>query len=150
MTSNGASDSRFAPSADDTLLLRFPAQPHEVAPARHAVQQYLIDRGVTAEVTEDLQLVTSELVTNGILHGEPGWISVEVDVDGRAVRLRVTNEGPSATIPPVSEWRPATGTALSGRGLGIVRQLVDEAEVAGDEHVATVQCRRLLHVGAST
>lgn len=149
MTSNEASRSRPAPSADDHLVLRFPAHPEEIGPARHAVDEYLRARSVPGEIIEDLRLVTSELVTNGVVHGRPGWICVEVDLQRQIIRLRVTNDGPTAKIPPVSEWRPAPGLALSGRGLGIVRQLVDEVEVVGDQTAATVECSRAWSAGAA-
>jgi anti-sigma regulatory factor (Ser/Thr protein kinase) len=145
MTTNGAVPSRCAPSSldSDPLLLRVPTDPIEVGGARHAVHDYLHRRGVPAGVVDDLQLVVSELVTNAILHGRPGTLELAVELSRpRRVVVRVTNDGPAAAIPPVAEWRPASALAISGRGLGIVRQLVDHADVVGDEASTTVVCHR--------
>jgi anti-sigma regulatory factor (Ser/Thr protein kinase) len=145
MTTNGAVPSRCAPSAlaADPLVLQLPTDPVEVGGARRAVHDYLHRLGVPAGVVDDMQLAVSELVTNAILHGRPGTLRLEVELSRpRGVILRVINDGPVAAIPPVEEWRPAHPLAISGRGLGIVRQLVDHAEVVGDEATATVVCHR--------
>jgi hypothetical protein len=72
----------------------------------------------------DVALITSELVTNAIVHGsgrrqrpDDLWpVSVEVTVTARYVHLAVTDPDPRPLhIPGVGDL-----TALSGRGLGIV------------------------------
>jgi anti-sigma regulatory factor (Ser/Thr protein kinase) len=124
-------------------VLRVPTDPIEVGGARRAAHDYLHGLGVPAGVVDDLQLAVSELVTNAILHGHPGTIRLEVELSPpRRVVVRVTNDGPAAAIPPVAAWRPASPLAISGRGLGIVRQLVDHADVVGDEASTTVVCHR--------
>lgn len=150
MTPHGASRSRAASVPDgDRLELRLPARPDVVGSARRAVHDYLTARGVPSAVVDDLQLVTSELVTNGILHGSPGAIGVVVGIDDRdAIELRVSNDGP-AVLPPVSTWQAPEDLVVRGRGLGIVRQLVDDAEVVEADEATTVVCRRAWRRGAA-
>lgn len=132
--------------AREPMHLRMRARPREVATARHAVTDFLSSSGVPAPIVDDLELVTSELVTNAVLHPEPSPhpIKVSVESDHRAVSIEVANYGGIAPIPAVPNWRVAAPNALSGRGLGIVRQLCDEVEVRQDGEWAVVVCRRHL------
>jgi serine phosphatase RsbU (regulator of sigma subunit)/anti-sigma regulatory factor (Ser/Thr protein kinase) len=72
---------------------------------------------VTPEVVDSLLLVTSELVTNGLRHGEP---PVQLTVEHTVGRLRVTvsNRGPNQPRP-----RVADPDATGGRGLFLVSAL---------------------------
>lgn len=122
------------------------SEPEEISGVRHAVADFLRQRGVSSSIIEDVQLVTSELVTNGVLHGERGPIGVAVDVSD-AVVLTVSNVGPIGPIPSVDTWSAAPPTALTGRGLGIVRRLCDDVAVRDDQGRATVICSRRLPDG---
>jgi anti-sigma regulatory factor (Ser/Thr protein kinase) len=126
------------------LVLHVPTQTEQVAPTRRAVHEYLVAHAVPSPVADDVRLVTSELVTNAIVHGRSaGAVDVEVALRPPAeVILQVSNDGSVGAIPPVDEWRPAPPFARDGRGLGIVRRLCDAVEVRGDERVAIVVCRR--------
>jgi len=115
----------------------------EVASVRRAVATFLLDRGVSSVLVDDVRLVTSELVTNAILHGYAGLISVELELDDE-ICLRVTNNGPMAALPPVAHWRRAEPTAAAGRGLGIVLRLSDHVVVNGDADHTTVTVRHRL------
>jgi len=128
------------------------ARRDEVAVARHLVVDHLSGRGVSSVVIDDLELVTSELVTNAIVHpqptGRPSVVHIHVDVSD-AVVLSVANVGPADAIPPVDEWHPASPAALSGRGLGIVRRLCDDVAVEQRGELAVVTCRRQLPDGGA-
>ena len=123
----------------------------EVAAPRHLVVDHLGGRGVSSVVIDDMELVTSQLVTNAIVHPQPtgrtSVVHIHVDVTD-AVVLSVANVGPADAIPPVDEWHPASPAALSGRGLGIVRRLCDD--VAVEQPAARrVTCRRQLPDGGA-
>lgn len=99
---------------DDCLELE--SDPRMVAAARHFVR----DRLISWEATEGLDaavLVTSELVTNAVLHARTA-IQVRVEVDGRRVRIEVFDENSRA---PVQAACPPDAT--SGRGLALVSAL---------------------------
>lgn len=126
-----------------TLVLDIPARTDAVAAARHAVAQHLSRRGVPSTVIDDIELVTSELVTNAIIHPRPPAVSVHVRVVlTEGIEVQVANVGSATAIPPVPEWRPAPATALTGRGLGIVRRLCDAVTVEQVDDRAVVTCRR--------
>lgn len=139
--------------ANQAIDFDVPARPDEVAVARHVVVDHLTTRGVSSVVIDDIELVTSELVTNAIVHpqsaGRPDVVvHVHVDVSD-AIVLSVANVGPAHAIPPVDEWHPASPTALSGRGLGIVRRLCDDVAVEQHGDHAVVTCRRHLPDGGA-
>jgi anti-sigma regulatory factor (Ser/Thr protein kinase) len=136
----------------DELDLHVPSRTDAVAVARHAVARHLARHGVPSTVIDDIELVTSELVTNAIIHPRPvardGVVHVHVGLSD-AIELQVANTGPAASIPPVEEWSPAPATAVSGRGLGIVRRLSDTVKVEQIGERAVVTCRRRLPDGGA-
>ena len=135
---------------NDVLDLEVPARTDAVATVRHAVVDHLTTRGVPSTVVDDIELVTSELVTNAIIHPRPlhGGPSVHLRLSlSDAIKLMVTNVGPATAIPPVDEWQPAPPFALSGRGLAIVRRLCDNVTVEQAGERAVVTCRRRLPDG---
>jgi anti-sigma regulatory factor (Ser/Thr protein kinase) len=138
--------------ASQTIDFEVPARSHEVAGARHAVVDHLMARGVSSIVVDDIELVTSELVTNAIVHpdqtGPDVVVHVRVDVSDEVV-LSVANVGPADAIPPVEDWHAASPAALSGRGLGIVRRLCDHVAVEQRGELAVVTCRRQLPDGGA-
>ncbi|MDF5753860.1 ATP-binding protein [Spongiactinospora sp. TRM90649] len=74
---------------------------------------------------DDLLLVTSELVTNAILHtasGDGGMVVLAVQVRPSCVRIEVTDEG-SPTEPRVG---PPEVFTEGGKGLALVAALTDE------------------------
>jgi anti-sigma regulatory factor (Ser/Thr protein kinase) len=138
--------------ADDRLELEIAARPAEVASARHAVVRHLRNCGVSSVVIDDIELVTSELVTNAIVHprptGRPNVVHVHLAVSD-VVELAVANVGSTATIPDVHEWTQVPSAAISGRGLSIVRRLCDDVVVAQRGEHAVVSCRRHLPDGGA-
>jgi anti-sigma regulatory factor (Ser/Thr protein kinase) len=94
-----------------------PGEPQAAGMARALVQETLS----TWSVAQDAALVTSELVTNAVEHGE-GSVDLELAVDDHRVRISVTS-GATAKEP-----RRATATSddEGGRGLAIVEQLGEQ------------------------
>ena len=147
----GATDEgTVAVVGNDVLDLNVPARSDAVATVRHAVVDHLTARGVPSTVVDDIELVTSELVTNAIIHPRPasGEPSVRLRLAlSDSVELMVANVGSATAIPPVDEWQPAPAFALSGRGLAIVRRLCDNVTVEQAGERAVVTCRRRLPDG---
>ena len=135
---------------DRVLDLEVLARPDQVPEVRHAVVDHLHRHGVASVIIEDIELVTSELVTNAIIHprgsGPMSRVHLRVVVDDNVV-VTVGNRGSAAVIPPVEEWSPAPPPAVSGRGLGIVRRLSDAVAVEQRGDQAVVSCRRHLPDG---
>jgi anti-sigma regulatory factor (Ser/Thr protein kinase) len=118
-----------------------------IAAARHAVVDHLARRGVPSTVVDDMELVTSELVTNAIVHARPtsGRPVVQLSLElSDTIELVVVNNGSVDAIPPVDDWGPAPPHSPSRRGLGIVRRLCDAVVVEQAGERAVIRCRRRL------
>ncbi|MGI9053239.1 MAG: ATP-binding protein [Ilumatobacteraceae bacterium] len=150
MTAARGSNSVDTSGIENPQRLEFevPADTRSVGEARHAVTTFLVAREVPTAIVDDIELATSELVTNAVLHPVPSEhdVKVYVEVDTH-VTLTVANHGPMHAIPPVACWSPAPPNALSGRGLGIVRRITDEAGVRQDGSWTVVSCARRLPGG---
>ncbi|RRQ79212.1 SpoIIE family protein phosphatase [Streptomyces griseofuscus] len=98
------------------LFRRFPLEARSVPLARRFVRSAL--RGVAPEVADTAELLTSELVTNAVLHA---CTEVEVRVwsYGGQVRVRVGDGRPDRPLVPRA-LRPYAG---AGRGLAVVAEL---------------------------
>ena len=136
---------------DEVLELQVPVRTDAVADVRHAVVEHMAGRGVPTSVIDDIELLASELVTNAIIHPRDAAgraVSVHVAVSD-VVEVVVANHGSAASIPPVDEWVPAPPSAVSGRGLGIVRRLCDDVTVEQSATRAVITCRRRLPDGGA-
>ncbi len=122
-----------------TIVL--PADVSEVSTARRFVRRELVDRA-DPDVLGDLQLIASELFTNAVEHGTDTEVEVVVEVDDGDVDVTVRSGGP-ADVGPAADWVVADAASITGRGLGIVRELADEliVERADDAFVVTARRR---------
>ena len=93
------------------------ATPATARAARHHVRRVLGEHGVNEKVTGVVELLTSEVVTNALLHAR-GAHSLCVLVWPTLIRVEV--EDPSSLLPAP---RQAGVDAVSGRGLAIVAAL---------------------------
>lgn len=106
---------------------RLGSSPRTVGTARHFVRRALGQRHVAPTVLNAVELLTSEIVTNALLHAEqPKDLSVRIESDH--VRVEVSDASPRTPTP-----RQAPLGSVSGRGLGIVDAL---ARAWGVEPVA--------------
>ena len=127
-----------------------PGRAAAIARARRAVAEFLALRGVPTVVVDDMELVTSELVTNAIIHPPPPVDVVRVEVAASdTVSVAVSNVGAATAIPPVESWRTPSPHALSGRGLAIVKRLSDAVSVRQVGDMAVVTCQRRLPDGGA-
>jgi anti-sigma regulatory factor (Ser/Thr protein kinase) len=123
----------------------FAAVPASARAARSFVAASLGAAGATASVISDYELVVSELVANLIEHGDGTGLRISVDVADRqwwdvAVGGTTSAGGDGSAAP--SAWRVADPFEPSGRGLGIVRRLMDEVVADSAEGESTIHCRR--------
>jgi anti-sigma regulatory factor (Ser/Thr protein kinase) len=84
-------------------------EPWSASAARRYVRAMI---PMTGAVADDIELITSELVTNAVQHGGPDRIGLKVAGDENVVRVEVTDSG--------SGKPPRLGVAAdgeSGRGL---------------------------------
>ena len=88
------------------------------AKARHHVRQWLLAWQLQ-DLMEPVELLTSELVTNAMLHAGTS-ITVSVQRDGKGVRVEV---GDGSAVRPVR--RRTSTTATTGRGVQMLESVSD-------------------------
>jgi anti-sigma regulatory factor (Ser/Thr protein kinase) len=105
-----------APSSgpDRPARTALPADLTSVRAARRFVAERCAALGLSGERCDDALLLTSELVTNAVLHGRSG-VEVRLSTTARRVRIEVADEN-SRRPQPV----PEDPDALDGRGLALV------------------------------
>jgi anti-sigma regulatory factor (Ser/Thr protein kinase) len=122
------------------MRTRLASDPRAPGAARAFVRARLAEHGAPAGVdTDDVVLITSELVTNAV---EAGASSVLLDVRLSARGLEIVVEDDAGGWPAVGR---AQDHAVGGRGLHIVEQLADRWSVdrrgAGKRVVASWAAR---------
>jgi serine/threonine-protein kinase RsbW len=90
--------------------------------ARQSIK--LLEAYVPAEVIDDVNLLVSELVTNGVKYAtmmDEASIALDAYSNGRALRVEVTNAGAARVANPLT--RQSLQTAESGWGLIILTKI---------------------------
>lgn len=105
--------------------------PGEIAPVRDAVHD-LAERAGYSERADDLALAIDELIANAQEHGAaPIHVVAEAD-EGSGVHVQVTDAGSGFDWTEAVREHPPRPDSRRGRGLWIVRQLVDRVTVERD------------------
>ncbi len=125
---------RRSPPVDSVRLplspfeYRFTPTTAAIPLARHFLEDWLVRVPVARDEAGDLMLVASELAANAVRHasGQRGSVSLRAWVDGPDLVLEVEDDG--GNQPPLPDRSGETPDPLAerGRGLFLVRALVDE------------------------
>ncbi|HUS43316.1 MAG TPA: ATP-binding protein [Ilumatobacteraceae bacterium] len=116
----------------------FVSTSESIGAARDFVRDVLGEAEVDDATSGDAVLAVSELVTNAVVHGAGGPISVRIETttDELVVLVRSTG-GP---LPDPATWTSPVGGGPTGRGLSIVRSLADDVTADVDGTVVTLSC----------
>jgi anti-sigma regulatory factor (Ser/Thr protein kinase) len=108
------------------MELSLPPSPVQLAGLRQATRACL--RGVASEAADDVVLALNEAATNAILYGSSGGqrVQVVVHVNDDVIQASVLDHGPDLPAQPPTD---ADMDALGGRGLWLLRRLVDEVRL---------------------
>ena len=115
------SDERSASASDDAVhtSIVLPGQRQSVGIGRHWVVRTAVEGGITGMANQVVELLSSELLANAVLHGTNGTaIGIQVRRTEVAVRISVSDGGD--TSPVVLHREPS---AASGRGMAIVEAM---------------------------
>lgn len=102
----------------------FPAAPSELARLRERLRAWLDENDVGVEVERGVVLAVSEAAANAVEHG--------YDCDGRGivtVAARLDDERLEITVRDEGTWREARADTDRGRGLTIMRELLDDFSI---------------------
>lgn len=130
-----------------TLGLVLPREELSIPIARHICRDALNEVGVDAECTSDIELALTEACTNVLEHSGPGdEYRVDVTVDSETCVIRVVDTGhgfDSETLRNMGDDLSAEG----GRGVGLMRALVDRIEFISKPEAGTVvHLEKTLHL----
>lgn len=123
----------------------FAAIPASARAARQFVAATLRRQNAPPKLIGDYALVVSELVSNIIEHGDGSTMVISLDVaDPDWWEMEVVG---GAATPPITllqpdTWTVASADKASGRGLGIVRHLMDDIVTHTNAGQLSIRCRR--------
>ncbi|HET6781862.1 MAG TPA: SpoIIE family protein phosphatase [bacterium] len=119
------------------LRLRIAATPTSLPLVRHTLRRWLGQAGATSEDIYDISVATAEACANSIEHAyQAGDARLEIDATHRDSQIFVT-------VRDWGQWREPRGKHR-GRGLILMRGLMDTVQVAHSDDGTTVQMRRRL------
>jgi len=116
----------------DALTLVLPASPASHRLVRQSIRRFGAAAALGRERVDDLTLAVGEAVNNAIRHAytAPGVVvRVWARRDGGGVRAEIADEG---------RWRAERADAYGGRGLQIMREIVEGLEIATTSAGTTV------------
>jgi PAS domain S-box-containing protein len=125
---------RTIPMAD-RFLVELPTEPEALASMRALLRRWL--RDVEGSEQEIAEVITAcgEAATNAIEHAGAGTpFEISGNIDGRSVEIEVRDFG---------AWRPAR-EGDRGRGLSLMRALMDTVDVASGSEGTAVRMQRTL------
>jgi anti-sigma regulatory factor (Ser/Thr protein kinase) len=132
-------------SAVDREQKTFESVPRSARAARQFVADTLRLHGAGPQIIRDYALIVSELATNIIEHGDGSSLVIFLDVaDPQWWELEVvggSSSAPDELLRP-DTWAVASADEASGRGLGIVRHLVDDIFTGIKSGQISIRCRR--------
>jgi serine phosphatase RsbU (regulator of sigma subunit)/anti-sigma regulatory factor (Ser/Thr protein kinase) len=123
------------------IELTLEAQPGVLAGLRRTLARWLIGRGLAEEEIFDITLAASEAAANAIEHAygaHEATFGVRCEGTPGEIRIRVIDSG---------RWRESSPYGR-GRGLAIMRALVDRVDVHSDEEGTAVTLTKLVSSGA--
>lgn len=123
---------------DRSLQVRLDTEGEAPGQARRAVRRQLEGWAVPAEVVDELELITSELVTNAFVHARP-----PIDLRLRHTAHEVVLEVQDRAVLRPRRRRPDDDDE-HGRGLNIVEVLATDWGTRSSESGKTVWCTRRL------
>jgi serine/threonine-protein kinase RsbW len=114
--------------------------PNALSPLRHSFAGWLLQETGDEEQGELLVLALSEAVSNSIEHAyrsqKPAPIDIDANSDGDLLKVVISDKGRWKASPP-DHWR--------GRGLDLIREIVDDVRIDTDTFGTrvTMECRLL-------
>jgi serine/threonine-protein kinase RsbW len=123
------------------MELSLPPSPVHLAGLRRATRACL--GGVASEAADDVVLALNEAATNAILYGSSGGqpVQVVVHVNDDVIEASVLDHGPDLPTQPPTE-ADTDALAARGRGLWLLRRLVDEVRLERVQLGTRVTLRR--------
>lgn len=121
-----------------SFTLRLPHDELSVPIVRHICRSALLELGVEEPCLGDIELAVTEACTNVLKHAEGNNLQyeVQVEVNEDSCEIRVIDAG--AGFFSTEAFSPASGSAEEGRGLHLMRALVDDLRFVSKPEQGTI------------
>jgi len=118
----------------------FASATESIGAARDLIRESMASASVGEETVGDVLLAISELVTNAVVYGNGGPITVEIESSSEAIVCSVASGYSGRPLPDPATWTSPGRAGPNGRGLAIVRAVADAVVVDIDDSTMTVRC----------
>jgi serine/threonine-protein kinase RsbW len=126
-----------AASETPASVISMPAEPAALANVRASVRRWLVEVPLSEEAREEVVLACNEACANAVEHayrkGPAAPIRVNLARDASDIRIEIVDEG---------AWRKDGEDAERGRGMSLMRALMDEVDVRRSDEGTVVTMRR--------
>jgi serine/threonine-protein kinase RsbW len=120
--------------------LTLPREALSIPVARRILGSTMIDLGIDKRCVEDVEIVVTEACTNVLKHAEPDSADYEVEVSITHDRadIKIKDRGPGFDSGSHGQARALDPTKEGGRGILLMRALVDRVEFLNDPASGTI------------
>jgi anti-sigma regulatory factor (Ser/Thr protein kinase) len=128
---------RLPAQVAERLELRLAAEPGSLAVMRRAFQDWLPKLGLDDAAAYDVLVAAGEAAANAVEHAygpSEAEFGVTAQVEAGELVVAIHDEG---------RWRPARGSHR-GRGLAMMKDLMDDVQVHSDDSGTVIRMRRRL------
>ena len=126
------------------FVIHLPAAAEELAALRSAIRGWSMRAAIPVDVTEEIMLAIGEACANAIEHAyrdRPGDLTVELKLrSGDEVQAEIRDDG---------QWRDEGRASTRGRGMTLMRELMDTVDVRPSASGTTVVMRRRVEASQS-
>ncbi|MEV0355076.1 ATP-binding protein [Nocardia sp. NPDC050697] len=139
--------------AVEPLRIEFPASPDQLPGVRRRLRRWLDGMMPDPQRAYDLLLAAGEACANAIEHGHAGDrqpIRLEAIVARGVISIGISDHGHWVTRPAAPDSERGRVESLRGRGLHMIRALVDESRVTVLDSGTTVTLSMPLDSGAAS
>ena len=127
---------RLEPLGAETFVRRFHAAPSSIGPVRHELREWLYAHALTEDDVDDILVSCGEACANAVRHAyahEQGEAVLEIRLLDGQLSARVRDQG---------RWREPSASDERGRGILIMRGLMDSVHLHVTRHGTTVVLRK--------
>ena len=136
--------SRWRRQRADAFRRWLAARPSSAAVLREALTAYLTANDIDDAATRLIVLCADEALINAVAHAAGSPVGVFAELRGDHFTLDVSDGGPGFDPSQIDSDAEPDLMGEHGRGLFLIRKLMDDLEILSDEHGTTLHMEREL------
>jgi len=134
--------SRWRWRRNDVFRRWFAARPSSAAVLREALTTYLTANDIADAATRQIVLCADEALINAIAHAAGSPVGVFAVLRDGHFTLEISDGGPGFDPSQIDSSAEPDLMGEHGRGLFLIRNLMDDLEILSDEHGTTLHMER--------